>query len=62
MLENIKSKLQEEQVQRALLNGVAAIVVFTTAKVVAAQVGKLAESGIDQLMAKWHPTTETPAE
>lgn len=62
MLEQIKTKLQDEQVQRALLNGTGMVVTFVATQVFAAYFSKGVEAGIDKLMEKMHPTVETPAE
>lgn len=62
MLETIKSKLQDEQVQRALLSTAGMIGTLVVTKVVAGVCNKGIEAGINALMEKWHPTTEVPAE
>lgn len=58
MLEQIKDKLNNEMVQRAVLQTGAAVVTIVVAQVVAGLVGKGLNNGIDQLMAKLHPIIE----
>ena len=62
MLEQIKSKLQDEQVQRALLSTAGMIGTLIVTKVVAGACNKGVEAGINALMEKWHPTQETTTE
>lgn len=62
MLEHIQNKLKEEATQRALLQVVGATAVFVTGYVINKQLKNAVDLGIDALMEKWHPTTETPAQ
>lgn len=62
MLEQIKTRLSEEETQRALLKGIKLVTVFIAANVFTGLANKVADSGIDALMAKLHPTTQTPTE
>jgi len=58
MLDKIKSKLQNEQVQRTVLSAGGMIVTFIATQAFAMLVSKGIETGIDALMTKWHPITE----
>lgn len=62
MLEAIKAQLSNEKVQRAVLQTGAAVLSIVASQVVAGLVNKGLNQGIDQLMAKLHPTVEIPAE
>ena len=62
MLEAIKSKMQEEQFQRAMLNAAALVTTYVVSRAVANVTAKTLETGINALMTKLHPTVEeTPA-
>jgi hypothetical protein len=60
MLEQLKSKLGDEQVQRAILNGAGMIVTFVATQVFAGLMHKGIDSGVNALMTKLHPAVETP--
>ena len=60
MLDQIKTKLSEEKTQRDLLKGVKLVTVFIAANVFTSLANKAADGGINALMAKLHPTNETP--
>lgn len=62
MFEQIKTKLSEEETQRALLKGIKLVTVFIAANVFTSLANKAADGGIDALMAKLHPAVENPAE
>lgn len=63
MLEQIKAKMQNEQVQRAVLQTVGMIGGVIVTSVFSQLLHKGIETGIDALMEKMHPTTtEIPAE
>lgn len=62
MLEQIKEKLKEEEVQRAILKAVGATAVFITSYAFNQTLNGVVNSGIDGLLKKWHPTTKVPAE
>jgi len=61
MLEQIKSKLADEQVQRTILGAGGMVATFIATQLFARLMNKSIEAGIDALMNKIH-NNETPAE
>lgn len=61
MFEQIKTKLQEEDTQRAILQGVGTVAIFIATTVFSAKLKYGLDGGIDKLMEHLHPTNETPA-
>lgn len=55
MLQEIKTKLQDEQVQRAVLSFTGMVATFVASQVFAGLMHKSIDTGIDALMAKLHP-------
>lgn len=62
MFEQIKEKLKDEQVQRAALQFGGAIATFVASYAINKMLSAGVDAGINKLMEKLHPTTETPAE
>jgi len=62
MLEQIKSKLEEEETQRAILKGVGLVATFVATRAFGYYMDKYVGIGIDTLMDKMHPTVEVTAE
>jgi len=61
MFRNFVSKMQEEQVQRIVLQGAGMIVTLVATQAFAALMNKGIETGIDALMSKMHPEQEVAA-
>lgn len=62
MLEKIETTVKSEQFQRAVLTGAGMIAALVASRLASGLVMKGAEKLTNELMAKWHPTEETPAE
>lgn len=62
MLEKIETTVKSEQFQRAVLTGAGMIAALVASRLASSAVMKGSEKLTDLLMAKWHPTVETPAE
>jgi hypothetical protein len=56
MLEQLKSKLQEEQTQRQILKGVGIVSTFVATQIFAHYMNMGVEAGIEAMMKKIHPT------
>ena len=62
MLEQIKSKMQEEETQRAILHATGLVVTFVATQMFSSMMNRGIEVGINKLMEKLHTTVEIPAE
>ena len=59
MLEQIKENLKKEENQRAILNATGLVVTFVATRVFAHYMDMGVNLGIDQIIAKLHPQTES---
>lgn len=62
MLEQLKTKLQQEETQREVLKFVGFVGVFIASRIVTNVMNKGVEAGIEALMSKLHPTEEVTTE